>query len=89
MGKCELPETVEELEDYSIQRIGSTLNTKRVYNDVTSRTDICSDVLRNILHVSVIYFISFISCFIKKNMLEDYSLQRPLYAAIFSAIFCM
>ena len=54
MGKCELPETVEELEDYSIQRIGSTLNTKRVYNDVTSRTDICSDVLRNILHVSVI-----------------------------------
>ena len=54
VGRCELPETLSELEDCSIKKIGSTLKTKRVFSDVASKTDICHDVLRNILHVSVL-----------------------------------
>ena len=79
MGKCALPETLKELEDCSIQIVGSTLNTKRVFQDITSKTDICSDVLRNILHVSI--FGGTLNT--KRNF------QEVTSAVMFSGIFCM
>ena len=50
MTKCELPENLSQLDNIRIE--GSARKTKKTYSDVTSKTDVCQDVLRNILHVS-------------------------------------
>ena len=51
MTKCELPENLSQLDNIRIE--GSARKTKKTYSDVTSKTDVCQDVLRNILHVSL------------------------------------
>ena len=49
--KCELPVNLSQLDNIRIE--GSARKTKKTYSDVTSKTDVCQDVLRNILHVSL------------------------------------
>ncbi|XP_060566470.1 general transcription factor 3C polypeptide 1-like [Ruditapes philippinarum] len=54
LQKCCLPDTLEDLrQNYSIQYIGK-LQPRKVYHDVKNKTEICQDVLRNILHSAVL-----------------------------------
>ena len=52
VGKSELPEHLSQLQVVKVEPIGS-LEKKNRFSDVASKTDICHDVLRNILHVRI------------------------------------
>lgn len=53
VGKSELPEHLSQLQVVKVEPVGS-LEKKNRFSDVASKTDICHDVLRNILHSSVL-----------------------------------
>lgn len=54
LQKCSLPKDLTELrKNYVVQFVGK-LKAAKIYQDVRNKSDICADVLRNILHSAVL-----------------------------------